>query len=256
MNKTCPRCKRELPIDAFCKNRSRKDGLAAYCRECNSVYFKELNKSEKHKLVVAKWREENADRIREQNRIRMRAYSKTENGRKYQREYQKSEKYKAWLKNYRKEDAQHEKHRLNNAKPEAVAQRKAHQSTPEFKEKRRAYRQSEKGKQAIATAAHNRRAIERGLPKSLTTKQWRLMLSMYDGRCAYCGSTDGIQQDHVVPVCRGGGTTFSNVVPACKTCNMSKKDKPLLKWMLKGIPSRKQVLVARGAFGRDQNKGG
>jgi hypothetical protein len=39
--KTCTQCKESLPLNAFNKNRSRKDGLATMCRECWKVYYKE-----------------------------------------------------------------------------------------------------------------------------------------------------------------------------------------------------------------------
>jgi hypothetical protein len=35
--KECPRCDVRKPIDAFCLNRSRSDGRAAYCRLCQST---------------------------------------------------------------------------------------------------------------------------------------------------------------------------------------------------------------------------
>ena len=242
MTKVCPHCNRELPTTSFCSNKARKDGLAAYCRECSSAMFKEYRQTDRFKEVASKWRDENADKIREQNRLRMREYSKTEKYREYKREYEKSEKYKEWSRANAAKPANRARHTAYNAKPEAVAQRQAHQSTDEFKSKRRAYRQSDKGKQAISTAAHNRRAIERGLRKDLTTKQWRIIIAMYDGKCAYCGSSENVQQEHVIPISKGGGTTFSNIVPACKKCNMSKKHNLLLRWFLRGIPNRNAAL--------------
>ena len=37
LSKTCSKCKRQLPADAFFKDISRTDGLSFYCREC---YYK------------------------------------------------------------------------------------------------------------------------------------------------------------------------------------------------------------------------
>lgn len=37
LSKTCSKCKRQLPADAFFKDISRPDGLSFYCREC---YYK------------------------------------------------------------------------------------------------------------------------------------------------------------------------------------------------------------------------
>jgi hypothetical protein len=46
------------------------------------------------------------------------------------------------------------------------------------------------------------------------------------GTCQYCGTrADSI--DHVVPRSRGGTHTWDNVVAACRTCNVRKRDRLL-----------------------------
>ena len=35
MKKRCPDCERWLPLEAFGKHKSTKDGLRCYCKECN-----------------------------------------------------------------------------------------------------------------------------------------------------------------------------------------------------------------------------
>ncbi len=43
--------------------------------------------------------------------------------------------------------------------------------------------------------------------------------------CAYCGdhfTTPHLSRDHVIPRCEGGEDTWTNVVTACKPCNMKK----------------------------------
>lgn len=47
---------------------------------------------------------------------------------------------------------------------------------------------------------------------------------LYGGKCAYCGETaDPITLDHVIPVSRGGKSSYDNLVIACSKCN-SRKD--------------------------------
>jgi len=36
--KTCARCKRELPVGQFYKDRSKNDGLRIYCKRCDKAY--------------------------------------------------------------------------------------------------------------------------------------------------------------------------------------------------------------------------
>lgn len=52
----------------------------------------------------------------------------------------------------------------------------------------------------------------------------RAIFARDDHRCQYCGDrADSI--DHVVPRSRGGQHTWENVAAACRTCNMSKRDR-------------------------------
>lgn len=43
-------------------------------------------------------------------------------------------------------------------------------------------------------------------------------------RCQYCGTTEELTLDHVVPKSRGGKTNWDNLATACKRCNSRKGD--------------------------------
>lgn len=43
--------------------------------------------------------------------------------------------------------------------------------------------------------------------------------------CQYCGSTKHLTIDHVMPVSRGGGNTWTNMTTACFKCNNKKGNK-------------------------------
>ena len=43
-------------------------------------------------------------------------------------------------------------------------------------------------------------------------------------KCQYCGATDNLTIDHVVPRSKGGGTNWKNLITACKSCNAKKGD--------------------------------
>lgn len=45
------------------------------------------------------------------------------------------------------------------------------------------------------------------------------------GRCCICGSRSELEFDHIIPVAKGGATTFRNLQLLCKTCNAKKSDK-------------------------------
>lgn len=83
-----------------------------------------------------------------------------------------------------------------------------------------------------ALNAHRRRAKIRGAEgEGLTLSQWRQMCKECGNRCSYCGSKEKMTVDHVIPLSRGGKHDVSNIVPACKPCNIKKNNKSLL-WFL------------------------
>jgi 5-methylcytosine-specific restriction endonuclease McrA len=55
-------------------------------------------------------------------------------------------------------------------------------------------------------------------------------------KCQYCGATKELTIDHVIPVSRGGKTSFENCVAACKECNGKKGNK---------LPSEAQLYIKK-----------
>lgn len=56
------------------------------------------------------------------------------------------------------------------------------------------------------------------------------LTEQFEGRCAYC-PTAAATWDHVVPIVRGGRTEPGNIVPACVSCNSSKKATDVFEWL-------------------------
>jgi 5-methylcytosine-specific restriction endonuclease McrA len=44
------------------------------------------------------------------------------------------------------------------------------------------------------------------------------------GNCQYCGRTEDLTLDHVIPKSRGGKTSWDNLTTACRKCNSRKGD--------------------------------
>lgn len=67
----------------------------------------------------------------------------------------------------------------------------------------------------------------------LTQEQWEMAKAYFRFHCAYCGQEDELTKDHLDPLNNKGSLTVSNVVPACRSCNSSKKDHQWLAWFQK-----------------------
>lgn len=62
---------------------------------------------------------------------------------------------------------------------------------------------------------------------------WEPILRAFGYRCAYCGRSDvPLEKDHRVPVSRGGTEDPTNLVPACKPCNVRKSNHDPAGWPL------------------------
>ena len=70
-------------------------------------------------------------------------------------------------------------------------------------------------------SGQNQRAKQAGARHDLTLEQWLETLEFFHHKCAYCGRRDYEFIEHYFPV-HVAGTTVSNCVPACASCNTLK----------------------------------
>lgn len=95
-----------------------------------------------------------------------------------------------------------------------------------IREKRQRYYES--GRNAMSL--HKRRHKMKEAECTLTFEEWQDTLEYFNHECVYCGSKDSIIQDHIIPVSKGGGYTKENIIPACGSCNSSKRDTDMEEW--------------------------
>lgn len=89
------------------------------------------------------------------------------------------------------------------------------------------YRKSKNGQETGRAHVRRRRAIIAEVENTLTQQEWQDILKKFDYKCAYCGTDEKIEMDHVIPISKGGPHTKNNVVPACRFCNASKGNRPI-----------------------------
>ena len=73
---------------------------------------------------------------------------------------------------------------------------------------------------------------ERRKARELRQSQW-WKRKCARGLCFYCQRrfpARELTMDHIVPIARGGRSTKSNLVPACKDCNNQKKQLLPMEW--------------------------
>lgn len=188
----------------FVSNSQKKDGLHPSCKSCDKDY-RELNKERiktYQKAYKKKYYQENKEKISRYNK-----FYKAKNKEKVEELRKKNkEKYNARHREYLKEN-------------EAI-----------LKVKRREYRKKNMDKHRLNEQV--RSARKRTLKSTFTIDQWHKCLSLFNHQCAYCDCTEKLEQEHVIPVSKGGHYTVDNIIPACRSCNASKNNKSLEEWYI------------------------
>lgn len=82
---------------------------------------------------------------------------------------------------------------------------------------------------------HKYRAEKRNLSCTLTIEQWQSVKLYFNNSCAYCGEKLPLAQEHFISVNKHGEYTINNIIPACKFCNSSKKDRDFFTWYPKQL---------------------
>lgn len=213
------RCCHELKEHSSGRSYTCNECLAIglkWCSSCETV--KPIEEFPKKGLIVASFCKECECKSSSQIKARPESKERT-------KQYQARPEYKEYMKQY-------------YDRPDVKEHRKDYYNRPEVREHRRVQRNeynrrryaTEEGRQKELMRCHNRRTKIKG---TVTLSEWKETLEYFDNSCAYCGSADNITQDHIVPMSEGGLNTKYNLVPACKSCNSSKCNRPLVQWYMK-----------------------
>jgi len=210
---------------AYCKDCSRKSVLqwAAEHKEKRAIYMRKWaeDHKEERQTYHARYRKDNIEKIRAAKR---KYYAKHPKYRKKRRAAERE-----WRKQHKKEQQDyHREYRLKNR--EAISARDSRWRIENI-DKIRAYKRKwyRNNPDKVKAAKFRRRARKAAVPSNFTSDDWLEILDKQDYKCKYCGKdfSDELppEIDHVYPLSKGGSHTTSNIVAACKPCNVSKGNK-------------------------------
>lgn len=201
--KLCSVCKESKPLDEFHRDSRAKDGRGTRCKSCSCARSRQ-------------WRQENPERVKANSRA---AYERNPDA------------YKARARAAYASDPKRIRERIaawqaENRERCLEYSRRTYAKTPEVQKARRR-RYYEANRHRWIGYNHARRALE-----GKTTPEVQALIGELRARaCVYCGSTEKIEIDHVVPLARGGKHEPENLAPACRSCNRSKGASLLSEWL-------------------------
>lgn len=246
--KRCARCGETKPLGMFSRNRTKKDGMQTFCKECSRQCSAQSRLKHKEKTSASRAvyranhkKERGAYRAahREEISAREKAYNiaHKEEIAGYRLEYRATHKEHI--------NARNAAYRASHREERATYQRQYYREhTADRIAYAARYGATERGRAYKAVSFHRRRAALSGIP--LTTDTILEVKAASMGICPYC--CDQIIKghiDHIVPVSGGGTNARENLVYVCATCNISKGKKSLLEFIL--FVSSEMELKVKGA---------
>jgi len=211
--KICTKCSEEKDLNCFSVNkRNKTDGRQPKCKDCNRAYYK-ANQGRVKKRVRENYEQNHQEILERRRELRKRPEAKAKKAELDAAYYKKN---KGRLKGYYREWASENREYLREYQKEWYWENLEHARV-----------------QGRASQHRRRCIIRKSAANTLTSDEIKDLLSLQPF-CSYCGDTDRLEVDHIVPVSKGGENNVDNVdnvVVACKSCNCSKGDKNLIHWL-------------------------
>lgn len=217
--KLCSKCNKELPNDSkhFVSASNTKSGLGAMCKKCK--HEKYIEKREYYLEKSRKYYAENKEAIIEKSK------EYRDKNKEHKKEYDK----KYYKKNRDKKREYDKKYYAENKEKLNQYNKIYYQDNKEsIKEINKKWKLSNPDK--VKLTRKRRRNKSKELVSDLTLDEWNYIKMYFNNECAYCGEKCDLEQDHFIPVTKGGGYTKSNIIPACRSCNASKNNNDFYEW--------------------------
>jgi 5-methylcytosine-specific restriction endonuclease McrA len=75
--------------------------------------------------------------------------------------------------------------------------------------------------------------LELYVPRQHKAYAKKMLKEEWNYECAYCGIKERHKEltlDHIIPIKKGGDDSYSNLIPACRSCNLSKGHSGVRQW--------------------------
>lgn len=198
MNKHCTGCNRDLPATSeYFHKKNTKSGFASRCKECIKAYYN-------------RYYTENHERVKnsknEMGKVYYEKNSNEINSRKRKQYKEGTSVKKSYMDNYYKVNRQ------------------------DILVKYKEFRRTEHGKAQRIIYNQRRRSREESVEADFSNSDWIKCKEYFNNQCAYCGESKTLTREHFIPLVDGGEYTINNIIPACKSCNSSKKNSDFFIW--------------------------
>lgn len=180
------------------------DSRQKYCPECGPAVM-----AEQSKVSNARYRKANPEKRKAADA-------------KYYKAHPNREKYRVYSAKYR--EANPEKVRAKDATYREVNLEKCKATVAKW------IRENPERRAVSDSKWRSLKHANTPVSEMLTSTEWLAILAAAAGHCHYCDKEAKLTLDHVIPLSKGGKHSANNVVPACKHCNSSKRDKTLEEW--------------------------
>lgn len=227
MMKTCSKCKVEKDVDCFSKDATHKDGLRTQCSLCRSSARRRAytENAERERIRSQRWREKNPD----YGRLRYALNRENERARTQRYREANPETTRATSRKYYKENAEallskQRRYREENSKRIRANERRRREENPD-KVSRSQQRWRKENAPLLAAHAANRRARKAAATIGNPVAIKERVAAIYEEACVWCGATDNIHVDHIIPLSKGGAHSVENLQALCSSCNQKKGNK-------------------------------
>jgi len=201
-SKACSTCGIEKPLSEYDRDKGALDGRRSRCKSCR-VLETQRDRAQHYETRIKPYQKEWAS-------------ANEEHLREYKVQYYLDNRYR-WLA---------QRHNIEFKRAARLRARRWREANPE--KVHRAYHRNLKSGKYREYGQRRRARLIAAPINDFTAEQWAEMQEYFGFRCAYCGQEADLTMDHVVPISKEGPHTQSNIVPACQSCNSSKKDNRLL----------------------------